>query len=81
MTLAVGVDTLTAFHLGLVAVPDLLGAMGSRAMEHVLSAQLVQRQSECSCLPQALHEKIEYNLVASYVSCVAAPVSSRTLLT
>lgn len=56
----------------LVAVPDLLGAMGSRAMEHVLSAQLVQRQDGCSCVPQALHEKIEYNLIASYVSCVAA---------
>lgn len=56
----------------LVAVPDLLGAMGSRVMEHVLSAQLVQRQDGCSCVPHALHEKIEHNLMASYVSCVVA---------
>lgn len=57
----------------LVTVPDLLGAMmATVAMEHVLSAQLVQRQSEYSCVPHALHEKIEHNLIASYVSCVAA---------
>ena len=59
----------------LVAVPDLLGAMAAVAMEHVLSAQLVQRQDEYSCVPHALHEKIEYNLIAVSYTHLTLPTT------